>query len=199
MNDATILEARALAFLEQPRSASSKPWHLPDDSFCDAVKLELEGVPWRVISQQLVANGLPEGKLPGRSAWSSFWSEFTPFLRVARRRSAASGANQLVEEIKTTDVAFDKATLDLVRQTAFELADSPSPDSKAVKSLVMVLLKHDEQQLRREAMELDRQKYTDAQKSKIDAGLEALRVEIASNPKAMKAYETLRQTLAATE
>src|SRR5689334_8617994 len=116
MNDATILEARQLAFLDQPRNPSSKPWHMPDEHFCEAVKAELAGVPWRAISAALKEAGLPEAKVPGRSQWSEFWSQFKPWLRLARRKSAASGANDVAQEAAQSPAEFDTATLDLIRQ-----------------------------------------------------------------------------------
>jgi hypothetical protein len=82
--------------------------------------------------------GLPEAKLPLRSAWSGFWSQFKNFLQAARRRTAANGANE---------GAFD-AAIDLIRQLAFELADSDTADPKDVKNLVSLLLKHKDQAIK---------------------------------------------------
>lgn len=196
MNDATILEARQLAFFDQPRNRASKPWHMPDAHFCEAVKSELAGVSWKSISAALVETGLPEGKVPGRTQWSEFWRDFKPFLRLARRRSAAQGANEIAGEAAKSPAEFDTATLDLIRQLAFELADSDAPDPKGVKSLVSLLLKHDEQKLRRDQLALEREKLDASQRTKIEAGLEALRTEIANNPAAMQAWTQLKETLA---
>lgn len=158
MNDATILEARQLAILDQPRGESAKAWHLPDEHFCNAVQAELAGVPYRRIQELLVADGLPEGKVPSRSRWSEFWSCFKPFLRIARRRAAASGANEVAEEAQKSPAEFDRATLDMIRQLAFELADVDAPDVGGVKTLVGLLLKHGDQEIKREQVEVSKRK-----------------------------------------
>lgn len=154
MNDATILEARALAFIEQPRSESAKAWHLPDEQFCDAVKAQLVGVPFKRILEMLAESGLPDGKLPQRSAWSEFWSQFRLYLRAARRRTAAEGANAVADEAQKSPAEFDAATIDLIRQLAFELADSDNADPKDVKNLVSLLLKRKDQELKERQVDL---------------------------------------------
>lgn len=147
VDDATILEARALAFLDRPRGPEAKAWHLPDEEFCDAVKAELEGIAFRKIRAQLAAT-LPEGKVPERSAWSEFTRSFRPFLRIARRRAAASGADEVEDEAAKSPAGFDAATLKLIKQLAFELADSTMPNVDAIKSLVMLLGKHEDRLLK---------------------------------------------------
>jgi hypothetical protein len=169
MNDATILEARQLAFIDQPRNPSSKPWHMPDEHFCEAVKAELAGVPYRSIAAALAEAGLPSAKVPGRTQWSEFWQSFKPWLRLARRRSAAAGANEVAGEAAKSPAEFDTATLDLIRQMAFELADSDAPDPKGVKALVSLLLKHRDQVLNERKVAVSERKMDLLEKQSSDA------------------------------
>lgn len=121
---------------------------MPDEQFCEAVNGWLAGVPFATIRGALIESGLPEGKMPSAVRWSQFWREYQPFLRVARRRSAVASANKVASEAKSSPVDFDAATIELIRQMAFELADSDSADPKELTTLVSLLLKYKDQALK---------------------------------------------------
>jgi len=155
MNESIILEARELAFIDRVRPESSKIWHLADELFTEAVKAYyLAGVSFAKIRERLADAGVPEGDLPSQAAWVKFWSRFKPFLRLARRRAAAEGANASVEEARKSPVDFDEACLDLIHQLAFELLDSEAADPKEVSLLVRLLLKHKDQKLKERLVEV---------------------------------------------
>src|SRR5687768_13823388 len=104
MNESIILEARELAFIDRVRPGSSKIWHLADELFTEAVRAFVGGVSFAKIRGRLADAGIVESELPSQAGWVKFWSRFKPFLRLARRRAAAEGANASAEEARQSPV-----------------------------------------------------------------------------------------------
>jgi hypothetical protein len=87
------------------------------------------------------------------AALSAFWDQVcTPALR-ARRRRAVSTADEMADEAQKMPGKFDAATLDAIRQAAFNLAIQPQSNPGDVKKLFLLLLKARDQELK--SMDID--------------------------------------------
>lgn len=196
-DDAITLTARRLA--EDARGvprADARVWHLSDEHFCSVVEWMLAAVPVMRIRQLCEAElQLPPAKVPGRTALSEFWAEFWPYYVSCRRKSNVAAANAMDAEIDKAPLNVDRVLRDEIKQRALELLGVPNPPEKLIKAFVNAVLKMRDQDDRQEQRELEREKFAAAQRSKIEAGLEALRVEIANNAKAMKQWEQLKLAL----
>lgn len=72
---------------------------------------------------------------------SGFWSQLSPFVLTARRRAAVEGANAVGKMIEETPADFDRATVELIKQSAFETLNSPEQKESSVKMMVGAFLK----------------------------------------------------------
>lgn len=186
-----ILEAKLLAEAESSKKRTdSLMWNMPDDHFVCIVEWLVAGMSAKVIVQLCRDElKLPPAKVPSISRLYAFWSGFKPFYLVARRREAANNSRALYDEMTASPLNLEQATLDELRTWAYELAQDRACDPKAVKA-IMTLIQKDAQ------LKLDREKLSASQRSKIEAGLEALRVEIEGNSKAMEAWQKMKEALA---
>jgi hypothetical protein len=66
---------------------------------------------------------------------------------LARRRRAVGAADSRVEEAERNPAQFDRATIDAIKQKAFELAESPQSDPKDVKAILTLVLKARDQDI----------------------------------------------------
>lgn len=158
MNDSVILEARELALVDRVRPRSSKIWHLSDELFTEAVRTYIAGGSFAKIRERLAKAGVTESDLPSQAAWVKFWKTFKPFLRLARRRAAAERANAVATEARQSPVDFDEAIFDLIRQLTLELVDSDGADPKEVSTLVGLLIKHRNHQLKERLVKVAEQR-----------------------------------------
>ncbi len=198
-NAAVILDARALAEAGKGKvRGEAKIWHLSDEHFCQVVEWMLAGVPAKRI-EELCAKELklPPAKIPGRQAQSVFWQEFVPSWYSARRQANRRLVQGLATEIEAAPMQVDAVLRDEIKQRAWELLQHPNPPEKLVKAFLNAVLKLRDQDDRAEARNLDREKFAATQRTRIEAGLEAMRAEIAANPRAMAAWEQLKTLLAA--
>lgn len=113
-------------------------------------------------------------------SFSHFWRKVCEPALIEKRRRAAGMANNLAQEAQLNPGQFDVATLDAIKQKAFELAMSPGADPKDVQSLFSLILKAKDQDADKEklklatrSLELAEQKYRDvqAQKAKLEESL----------------------------
>lgn len=198
-NAAVILEARHLAEAGKTKiRGEAIIWHMPDDHFVQVVEWMLAGIPYKRIADLCKSElRLPPAKVPGRNAQSTFWQEFSPCWFIARRRSHARLIGEVNQEIASSPLEVDQALRDEIKQRAWEVLNTANPPEKLVKAFLNAVLKLRDQDDRAEARKLDLEKFAAAQRSKIEAGLEAMRVEIAGNEKAMAIWNQLKESLAA--
>lgn len=94
-------------------------------------------------------------------SFRSFWQEVCQPQILARRRRAVSTAEERALEAKKNPGQFDLATMDAIRQRAYELAESPEASPKDVKAILMLLLKARDQDRQERELELSLTKYRD--------------------------------------
>lgn len=82
------------------------------------------------------------------AALSAFWDQVCTPALLARRRRAVSTADEMAAEAQSMPGRFDEATLDAIRQAAFNLAITPQTNPGDVKSLFSLVLKARDQELK---------------------------------------------------
>jgi len=162
--------------MRKPRS-DSKLGSLPEEQqsvLCDWL---LSNLPYAQIKAMIKKEFKVTVSL---SAISAFYSDFCAAELIARRQRAVSTADEIAAEATKKPGKFDAATIDALKQKAFELCINPGGNPKDVKSLFMLVLKARDQELDEQNLTLARDKFQfDAAKAALDA-LPALR-EIAKD------------------
>jgi hypothetical protein len=135
--------------VRKPRS-DAKLKTLPEDQYQALVDWLLAGTPYRVVKQRLSDEF---GVETSNGALSDFWNDCCGAALVARRQRAVSLADEIADEAASQPGRFDQATIDALKQKAFELAVNPQSDPRDVKGLFGLVLKardqeHDERSLR---------------------------------------------------
>lgn len=196
---AIILEARHLAEAAKGKiGETARMWHLADEHFVQVVEWMVAGLSYKRIAELCDRElGLPPAKVPGKSAQSEFWQEFSPYWFASKRRALQRTVAVVNAEIEASPLQVDAALRDEIKQRAWELLQSPVMPEKLVKAFLTAVLKLRDQDDRKEQRALDREKFDAAERTKIEAGLEAMRVEIAGNTRALAAWAQLKETLAA--
>jgi hypothetical protein len=118
------------------------------------------------------------------SALTSFYKRHCAPVIRERQRFASVKAEVLVEEAGRTD--WNAATMEKVKQVCFEIMTGEKLDPKEAAEFVKLVLKAD-------AQAIDKDKLTQASKTKIEAGLDALLAEINGNPKALAAFQVIKK------
>jgi len=104
------------------------------------------------------------------AALSRFYSEVCSAALLARRQRAVSTAEEIAGEAAKHPGKFDQATIDAIKQKAFELSISPQSSSKDVKALFSLVLKSRDQELSEKQLLLDLDKFQfDAAKAALAA------------------------------
>src|SRR5690606_12959227 len=95
-------------------------------------------------------------------ALAAFWqSEGPTYLRL-RRAEAKLAADSVVDDARKSPTPWDEATIELLRQQAYSLAQNPNVEPKEVKAVFGLVLKARDQDLDREKIELAKQKAAQA-------------------------------------
>jgi hypothetical protein len=84
-----------------------------------------------------------------------FWNEVCQAALLARRRRALSTADERAEEAKRHPGQFDAATLDALKQKAYELSEQPDANPRDVKAVLTLVLKARDQDLTERSLALD--------------------------------------------
>ncbi|MBI3987174.1 MAG: hypothetical protein HY343_09650 [Lentisphaerae bacterium] len=87
-------------------------------------------------------------------ALSNFWDSSCSSMLIARRQQAVSTADTIADDAKKKPGNFDAATLDAIKQKAFELSISPQADPNNVKALFGLILKARDQDLQNRDIEI---------------------------------------------
>ena len=90
--------------------------------------------------------------------YTRFWEAVCVPQLLLRRQRMAGTAEQRADAAVKNPGRFDAATLDALRQKAYELAESTHADPKEVKAIMTLLLKARDQQLDEQRLQLDERK-----------------------------------------
>lgn len=86
-------------------------------------------------------------------ALQNFWDTYVGEVLIRQRAEAVRTANMLAEKASEKPGRFDAATIEAIKQKAFELSISPGASPKALGTLFMLILKSRDQEL--EQMQID--------------------------------------------
>lgn len=129
---------------------------LPEEQRAQLADWLLSGLPYykakQLVKQEFkVATSL--------AALSAFWEEYCGPALIRQRHQAVTTADQLAEEASKHPGQFDSATIEALKQKAFELSINPGAHPKDVKSLFMLVLKARDQDLDERQLALARDKF----------------------------------------
>ena len=91
--------------------------------------------------------------------FSSFWSQVCQPLVLTRRRRLLPMAEARAKEAQENPGQFDQATLDALKQKAYELAESPTSSLKDVKAVLGLLLKARSEERADRELSFEREKF----------------------------------------
>jgi hypothetical protein len=137
--------------MSKPRP-DSKLLNLPEEQQLQLSQWPISGMPYYEAKKQV--EDLFHVKV-AISSFTGFWNEVCEPALIARRRRAASTADEIAIEAEKRPGSFDKATIDALRQKAFELSINPNANPKDVKALFMLVLKSKDQELKGEQIQLE--------------------------------------------
>jgi hypothetical protein len=121
------------------------------------------------------------GAVTSSAALSRFYSSVCTAALLARRQRAVSTAEEVAAEAAKTPGKFDAATIDAIKQKAFEMSISPQSKPGDVQTFFNLVLRARDQDLDAKQLQLNLDKFQfDAAKACL-AHLPALR-EIAKDP-----------------
>jgi hypothetical protein len=93
------------------------------------------------------------------AALSDFYQSVCAAELIARRQRAVTTADEIADCANKMPGKFDAATIEALKQKAFELSINPGADPRDVKSLFMLVLKARDQELNERQLSLDREKF----------------------------------------
>lgn len=141
--------------LKKPRS-DAKLLNLPEEQQMQLADWLLAGMPYHLAKKRISEEF---GVSCGVAALSGFYSEVCVPVLLKRRTRAREAAEEIAIEATKSPGQFDSATVDAIKQKAFELAISPLSEPKDVKALFMLLQKSRDQDLKAQTLDLDRNKF----------------------------------------
>lgn len=129
--------------------SDAKLLNLPEEQQSQLAEWLINGTPYHA------AIALCEREFGVRTsagALSSFWQEVCVPALLRRRSQAATTAETLAEQAAQRPGMFDPATIDAIRQRAFDLAINPASKPDDVAALFSLLLKARDQDLKGRAV-----------------------------------------------
>ena len=87
--------------------------------------------------------------------FTRFWNEVCAPALGARRARIAYAASHINGIALKDPVPFDPATLDMLAQRTLEALIAPATDAKTIKSLYALVLKHNDQEIRKKQLDLE--------------------------------------------
>ncbi len=136
--------------MKKPRS-DSKLLTLTEEQQAQIAEWLLSGMSYRQV-RELVAREF--AVKTSFAALSRFWDDVCTPALLARRRRAVTTADEMAEEAQKMPGNFDAATLDAIRQAAFNLAIKPQSSPHDVKQLFTLVLKARDQELKNKDIEI---------------------------------------------
>jgi hypothetical protein len=98
------------------------------------------------------------GVVVALSAFSEFWKKVCSPELIRRRWQAVRTAEEIAQEAKKHPGRWDEATIEAIKQKAFELCIAPGVDPEEVKAIFSLVFKVREQDLDQAELELKRKK-----------------------------------------
>lgn len=159
--------------MKKPR-ADAKLLNLPEAQQAQLAEWLLSGLPYHK-ARELVEKefGVAVASL---APFSAFWDEVCRPLLLVRRRRAVEASDEVAKAAAAEPGRFDAATIDALKQKAFELAISPQSDPRDVKGLLMLVLKAKDQDLDEQKLRLEREKFEFDAARRAMEHVEAIRV-----------------------
>ncbi|MEI7912544.1 MAG: hypothetical protein WCK77_23190 [Verrucomicrobiota bacterium] len=149
----------------------------------ELIRLLADGAGYRDIIEWLK---IECGVKTSLGALTTFYHKYVVPLLAERQTFAAMRADAIVADVGSVD--WDAASLELIRRMTFKMLSSPDFDPETVEKFLKVQLKGRDQDLA--ARKLDA-----ANKSKIDAGFEAVFAEIQGNARAEALFKQLQEVV----
>ena len=119
--------------------------NLPEEQQAQLADWLLGGMPYYEAQKQVRDQfGVTVKSL---KSFTGFWEHVCAGQMVRRRNQACSMAHEIAAEAEKRPALFDQATIDALKQKAFELSISPQAKPKEVKALFMLVLKARDQDL----------------------------------------------------
>lgn len=119
--------------------------NLPEEQQAQLADWLLSGVPYH--RAQVLLKDEFGVELRSQRAFCGFWEQVCVPLLLKRRSQAVGTAEEVAKAASEQPGRFDQATIDALKQKAFELSISPQADPRNVKSLMMLVLKARDQDL----------------------------------------------------
>lgn len=141
--------------MRKPRS-DSKLLSLPEEHQAKLAEWLLAGMPYTAV-REAVAKEF--GVRCSAAALSGFYQLVCVPVLLRRRSQAVAAADQIAEAAAATPGRWDQATLDALRQKAFELTISPQAEAKDVRDLFGLLLKARDLDQKDSQLALDRERF----------------------------------------
>jgi hypothetical protein len=130
--------------------------NLPEEKQAQIAEWLLSGIPYHRAREMILNEFAIELSIP---VLSRFWETVCAPALIAKRQRAVSTADDIAAEAEKTPGKFDKATIDALKQKAFELSISPGADPRDVKSLFMLVLKSRDQEIAERDLEFQREQW----------------------------------------
>jgi|GEM_PF-1838417 len=146
--------------------------NLPEEQEEALASWLLAGLPYHLAKARLKADF--EVEVKSLSSFTRFYNERCAPRMQARLQLARRTAEKLFKDAKRNPAAFDAATAELLRARAFEILQNPGADPRDVSALVKLLLDSKKQDLQREQLVLDRDRFEFDATKKALAALDAL-------------------------
>jgi hypothetical protein len=131
--------------MRKPRS-DSKLDHLPDEQALQIVKWLMGGMSYEKCL--LLLEKAPFYIETSTRALSEFYQHYCSLALLERRQRAAKLAMGVRKEMESNPADFDAATIELLSRWSFELASARDLNVKDVKSIMTLLLKRQDQDLK---------------------------------------------------
>lgn len=131
--------------------SDAKLMNLPEEQQAQIVEWLLGGIPYRQARELIEKEFSIKTSF---AALSSFWDNVCTPALLARRQRAVTTADEMASAAQKMPGKFDAATLDAIRQAAFNLAIQPQSSPGDVKKLFTLLLKARDQELKNKDIEI---------------------------------------------
>lgn len=130
--------------------------NLPEEQQAQLVEWLLGGMPYHRAQAMLEKE---YGVTVSMGTFTGFWEKVCVPELLRRRSQAVTTANEVADEARKMPGRFDAATIDALKQKAFELAISPNANPKDVKSIMSLVLKARGQDLDARQLSLDQERF----------------------------------------
>jgi len=136
--------------MKKPRS-DSKLLNLPEEQQAQLADILLSGMRYHDAKKFVETEFHITTSLASLSA---FWDEVCTSALITRRQQAVTTADEIAAEVQKKPGQFDSATINAIKQKAFELSISPRSAPGEVKALFSLILKARDQDLKNKDIDI---------------------------------------------